>query len=111
MSRTAPTTITRDQLHLVLADPRAVLLEALPEAAYRGGHLPGARWFPHDRARELAATVAPRKDDPVIVYCASATCQNSTVAARALAALGYQDVRVYAGGKADWIDAGLPLEA
>jgi rhodanese-related sulfurtransferase len=102
-------TITREELNAHLADPRLVLLEALPEKYYRDGHLPGARWFPHDRARELAAVAAPRKDDPVVVYCASATCSNSHVAAKALLDLGYRDVRVYAGGKADWIDAGLPL--
>jgi rhodanese-related sulfurtransferase len=104
------TIITRDELQARLSDPRLVLLEALPETYFRQGHLPGARWFPHDRARELAAAAAPRKDDPIVVYCASATCQNSHVAARALAAMGYQDVRVYAGGKADWAEAGLPLE-
>ena len=102
--------ISRDELAPRLADPRLVLLEALPEKYYRDGHLPGARWFPHDRARELAAVAAPRKDAPVVVYCASATCQNSHVAAKVLVDLGYQDVRVYAGGKADWADAGLPLE-
>lgn len=104
------TTIDRDELSTRLGDPRLVLLEALPEPYYRDGHLPGARWFPHERARELAAVAAPRKDDPVVVYCASATCRNSHVAAQALRDLGYRDVRVYAGGKADWADAGLPLE-
>lgn len=27
-----------------------------------------------------------------------------------MADLGYTNVKVYAGGKQDWIDAGLPLE-
>jgi rhodanese-related sulfurtransferase len=27
-----------------------------------------------------------------------------------LAAMGYTNVRDYAGGKQDWIDAGLPVE-
>lgn len=102
--------IDRQELTTLLSNPGLVLLEALPRPYYDDGHLPGARWFPHDRAGELAATAAPRKGDPVVVYCASATCQNSHVAARALAGLGYTDVRVYAGGKADWADAGLPLE-
>ena len=31
-------------------------------------------------------------------------------AARELAALGYTNVRDYAEGKQDWIDAGLPVE-
>jgi rhodanese-related sulfurtransferase len=32
------------------------------------------------------------------------------VAAKALTDLGYSDVRIYVDGKADWIDAGLPIE-
>jgi rhodanese-related sulfurtransferase len=31
-------------------------------------------------------------------------------AARALAAMGYTDVRDYRGGKEDWVAAGLELE-
>jgi rhodanese-related sulfurtransferase len=31
-------------------------------------------------------------------------------AARALAARGYDNIREYAAGKKDWIDAGLPME-
>ncbi|HEU4613896.1 MAG TPA: rhodanese-like domain-containing protein, partial [Kofleriaceae bacterium] len=63
-----------------------------------------------DRVRELAAVAAPRKSDPIVVYCASATCKNSHEAALALSELGYANVRVYAEGKADWEAAGLPLE-
>jgi rhodanese-related sulfurtransferase len=104
------TFISREHLTTLASDPRLVLLEALPEKYYRDGHLPNARWFPHERARELAAVAIPRKDVPVVVYCASDTCQNSHVAAKALRDLSYQDVRVYVGGKADWTAAGLPLE-
>jgi 3-mercaptopyruvate sulfurtransferase SseA len=32
------------------------------------------------------------------------------VTAAAFERFGYPDVRVYPGGKADWADAGLPLE-
>jgi rhodanese-related sulfurtransferase len=46
----------------------------------------------------------------IVVYCASATCQNSHIAARVLGQLGYANVRVYAGGKEDWSEAGLALE-
>lgn len=52
-----------------------------------------------------------RKADPVVVYCASATCMNSKAAAKLLTDLGYADVRVYEGGKADWADAGLAFES
>lgn len=104
-------TIDRDELLERLEQPAGtVLLEALGERHYASGHLPGARLFPHERARELAAEVVPDKGATVVVYCASETCRNSHVAAGVLTSLGYADVRVYAGGKKDWTDAGLPLE-
>ncbi len=104
-------TLTRADLQARLAaNPGLVLLEALPEKYFNDGHLPGARHFPHDRARALAGAVVPDKDAEVVVYCASATCQNSHIAARVLEQLGYTDVSVYAGGKQDWSEAGLPVE-
>lgn len=111
MSRPSLTTITRDELKLALEGANAPeLLEALPEKYYRHGHLPGARLFPHDRARELAFELLPDMNRLIVVYCASETCENSHTAARILSELGYRDVRVYIEGKADWQAAGLPLE-
>jgi rhodanese-related sulfurtransferase len=60
--------------------------------------------------RALAPGLLPDKAAEIVVYCASATCQNSHIAAKVLAQLGYANVAVYAGGKQDWQEAGLPLE-
>jgi rhodanese-related sulfurtransferase len=87
-----------------------VLLEALPERYFSAGHLPGARLFPHDQAAALAPQLLADKQAKIVVYCASDTCQNSHVAAAVLRKLGYADVAVYAGGKKDWEQSGLPLE-
>ncbi|MGH9156448.1 MAG: rhodanese-like domain-containing protein [Acidimicrobiales bacterium] len=38
-------------------------------------------------------------------------CGNSGLAADRLRVLGYTDVRKYPGGKQEWIEAGLPVEA
>jgi len=103
--------ITRDELKTALdSGAPLTLLEALPEKYYRHSHLPGARLFPHDQARELAAAQLPTKDAPIVVYCASATCLNSHQAAQTLTDLGYTHVRVYVEGKADWQAAGFALE-
>jgi rhodanese-related sulfurtransferase len=97
---------TREQLQARLdANPKLVLLEALPEKYFNDWHLPGARHFPHDQARQLAGAVAPDKAAETVVYCASATCQNSHIAAKRLESLGYTNVAVYAGGKQDWKEA------
>jgi rhodanese-related sulfurtransferase len=103
--------ISRHELEAKLTSRApVVLLEALPAAYYQRGHLPGARNLPHDQVRSLAATVAPEKGAEIVVYCASATCQNSHVAAGVLSGLGYQNVRVFRGGKQEWEEAGLALE-
>ena len=103
-------TITRSELRSALESLHPpVLLEALPERYWRDGHIPGALLFPHDRAHVLAPTMLPDAHAAIVVYCASETCKNSRQAAEVLEALGYDDVRVYEGGKADWRDAGLPL--
>jgi rhodanese-related sulfurtransferase len=103
--------IGRDELRASLerAEP-PTLLEALPERYYRKAHLPGARLMPHDRAAELASSLIVSPSAPVVVYCASETCKNSDQAAAELRRMGYSNVRVYRGGKADWQAAGLPLE-
>ena len=86
------------------------LLEALPLPYYEQGHLPGARALPLAELKKVAEARLTDKDAALVVYCASHTCRNSHVAAQALADLGYRRVSIYAGGKADWIEAGWPLE-
>ncbi len=89
---------------------KLTLAEALPEKYWRDWHLPNAKHLPHDQVRQLAPSVLPDRDAAIVVYCASSTCQNSHIAAKVLTQLGYTDVSVYAGGKQDWQEAGLPVE-
>jgi rhodanese-related sulfurtransferase len=87
------------------------LVEALPAMYYEEAHLPGAINLPHDEVEELAAALLPDKDARIVVYCADGPCQNSGLAARRLARLGYTNVRDYEQGKAEWVAAGLPTES
>jgi rhodanese-related sulfurtransferase len=103
--------ITRDELKATLEGPaRPVLVEALPAKYYLDKHLPGAINIPHDQVDALAPRLLPDKTAPIVVYCANGPCKNSGIAAARLAELGYADVRDYHEGKADWIEAGLPVE-
>src|SRR5690242_21915128 len=104
-------TISAQALHSAMAGGRApLLLEALPERYYAQKHLPGAILFPHDEVEQRAATVIPEYTTPIVVYCASRSCQNSRIAAQGLMQLGYTDVSVYEGGKQEWEQQGLPFE-
>ncbi|MBI3529081.1 MAG: rhodanese-like domain-containing protein [Betaproteobacteria bacterium] len=104
--------MNREELRArIAANPDLILLEALPEKYYTDGHLPGALHMPHDRVRELVSRLIPDNNSEIVVYCASRTCQNSHIAANLLGQMGYRNVTVYGGGKQDWIEAGLALEA
>ena len=89
---------------------RPVLVEALPEKYYVAQHLPGALHLPHDQVDAIAAIVLAEKAAQIVVYCANRQCQKSHIAAHRLSALGYS-VSVYAAGKQDWEEGGLPFES
>jgi rhodanese-related sulfurtransferase len=104
--------ISRQELQARLAAAKPpIVLEALPEKYYRQGHLPGALHMPHDQVDGLAPAILPDRSAQIVVYCANAQCRNSHIAAHSLSVLGYTNVSVYAGGKKDWDEAGLPLES
>ena len=87
------------------------LVEALPPKYFDEGHLPGALNIPHDQLRELAPALLPDQQALIAVYCASTECNNSKIATNLLRSLGYVNAREYVGGKRDWVEAGLPVEA
>src|SRR4029079_9164136 len=93
-----------------IAEGAATLWWALPRMYFADSHLPGAVNLPHDRVRELAPTLLPDRDAPIVAYCANLPCHNAGIATRELIAMGYRNVREYAEGKQDWLDAGLPVE-
>jgi len=105
-----PRPISRTALKDLIDGGEVTVVEALPASAFEHGHLPGAVHLGNDDVKGRAPTVLPDKDATVVTYCASTTCQNSAEAARELESLGYTDVREYIEGKADWEQAGLPLE-
>jgi rhodanese-related sulfurtransferase len=104
------TTISRDELRDLIDLGAVTVVEALPAEYFDQGHLPGAINIPHTEVRALAPSLLPDKDAAIVVYCANEPCPNSGIAAHVLGKLGYTDVRDYAEGKADWVEAGLPLE-
>lgn len=104
-------TITREELKARIdLNDGSVVAEAMPEPYWRKEHLPGAVPLPLDDIDARAERLFPDRATPVILYCANFECLNSHVAAERLVQLGYTDVRVYEGGKADWRAAGLPME-
>ncbi|SFU06940.1 Rhodanese-like domain-containing protein [Geodermatophilus amargosae] len=85
------------------------VVEALGPPYFGTGHIPGAVNIPPHRVVELAPTLLPAKDAPIVVYAAHRFSHGADVVVRQLALLGYRDVSRYVEGKAGWAEAGLPL--
>lgn len=103
-------TVDRAALVALLQAGATTLVEALPAAAYEAEHLPGAVNVPDRLTPGLAAELVPDRASTVIVYCSGPGCGRSRAIAAVFERLGYTDVRVYPGGKVDWLEAGLPME-
>jgi rhodanese-related sulfurtransferase len=87
-----------------------VIVDALAPMSFAHSHLPRAINLPPEWVDERGPQRIPDLDAEVVVYCASTTCDSSEQVGNRLVELGYRNVRHYAGGKKDWVDAGLPLE-
>jgi len=103
-------TITRDEVTAGIAAGALVLVDALPEAYYAQQHLPGALNLVADDVEARAGELLPDKDAAIVTYCSNRACPNSGQVAARLERLGYTDVRTYADGIQDWVEAGHPTE-
>ncbi len=102
--------ITREELRAKIdCGDGFVLVDALSVEHYASSHLPGAVNLPHEFVDE-AEKVLPDKDAEIVVYCMNVDCEASGLEARELVEMGYANVLHYAGGKQDWMRAGLPVE-
>lgn len=104
-------TITLVELTEALeAGETITLVETLRLPAYDRGHLPGALHLHSDDVERLADTLLPDRDAMIVTYCSNVACRASTAVHAKLLRRGYVNVATFAGGKQEWVDAGLPLE-
>jgi rhodanese-related sulfurtransferase len=82
------------------------LVMALAEWAFQAKHIPGSIHF--DTMREALQSLS--RDDEIVVYCSDENCIASTALGQLLERNGYTHVLHYAGGLADWEQAGYLLE-
>ena len=106
-------TIDRKELkRLIDSSEDVTVVETLEPDSFKEYHLPGAINVPNDDTFEQSIEEAvPQKDRQVVVYCADTKCGSSADAAKKMETLGYTNVMDYDAGKADWKEAGLPIEA
>jgi rhodanese-related sulfurtransferase len=95
-------------VNLKSGHPDIVVIDARSREAYRAGHIPGARSFPH---REMSADATARLDRTkvYVVYCDGIGCNASTKGAYKLAGLGFR-VKELLGGLDWWRRDGHAIE-
>ena len=76
-----------------------VILDVRTQEEFDQGHIPGAILIPDYEIEEKAEKVLKDKDQLILVYCRSG--RRSKLAAEALVALGYTNIREF-GGIIDW---------
>src|SRR6266511_2865801 len=84
----------------------ATFLDVRELDEYEQGTVPGAVFIPRGHLESQVENKIPKKDRPVVVYCAGGT--RSAFAAETLEELGYKDVVSMAGGFGRWKDQGRP---
>lgn len=100
-------TIDRWELQdLIEHDPDTQVISALGPTRFRAAHIPGSETF--TSIANLLAMTDP--DATIVVYGSNEADFSGPWLWRILRSHGYDDVRVYPGGLADWADAGLPLD-
>ena len=104
-------TITRDELEASIRTGEALPVDALPASYYDQQHLPGAVNLVAEDVTDRAGQLLPDKHALIVTYCSNTACPNSSNVAAKLESLGYTNVRKYAEGIQDWVEAGLPTES
>jgi rhodanese-related sulfurtransferase len=111
---TAPQLITLTDFRRYVETKEGLILDARPEIFHRLGHVPGAVSFPRegfdDAYAKLRSRLESERNQPLLVYCSSANCEDSQMVADGLAKLGYRRVFVFKGGWDEWEGAHLPEE-
>jgi len=109
-----PAILSLDEVSGIVDRRNVIILDARPEIFYRLGHIPGSLSLPRDDFQngydKIKSQLEINKNQPLVVYCSSSSCQDSGLIVSALEQLGYQRISVFKGGWSEWQSAGFPEE-
>ncbi|PQO30455.1 rhodanese-like domain-containing protein [Bremerella cremea] len=87
---------------------RLTLINTLSEASFESTRIPGSINIPLEKSdfeKRVEQTIGG-KNQPVVLYCASADCHSSTKAAKRLEESGFTEVMDFEGGAKEWEEQG-----
>jgi rhodanese-related sulfurtransferase len=104
--------ITLAETEDLFGQGRAVFVDSRSGEGFAAGHIPGALNIPLEESKRglPREALAYPPDQILIVYCEGGDCQTSISLAKLIHALGFRDLRIFAGGWTEWSAAGLPVE-
>ena len=100
--------IAAGQLATLLESGGTVVLDVGTSLEFEAGHVPGSHWLSRGWLEPKVAALFPDPMRSVVMTCPNG--YHSTLAARALARLGYANVAVLDGGLIGWGAGGYPIE-
>ncbi|HEV2916334.1 MAG TPA: rhodanese-like domain-containing protein [Candidatus Babeliales bacterium] len=87
---------------------KPLVINVLDKTLYDDCHIVGSIHMPFDTV-EYNVRNEP-KDREIIIYCSNYACTTSHYVAKKLKEQGFIQVKVYAGGMAEWWQNGLPTQ-
>lgn len=100
-----------DEMHRIVADETAIVIDARPRAEFEAGHIPGARVLDVpsiDYVGAVEQLAKGNKAAPLVVYCNGPYCQANRRLADQLVGAGFTNVRRYQLGMPVWRALGGP---
>lgn len=101
--------ISLKDLKQVVTNKKATIIDANGIDMYKDGHIPGAVSYAKDGTK-LAAILPADKNAEIVAYCGGPMCTAWEDAAKAVKALGYNNVKHFKGGIKGWKEAGEKVE-
>ena len=100
------------QLNQLLSDGHILLIDARDTAAYRKGHIAGARNIFGLNSDEHFAELAPlSRDTLVVIYCSNPECHLGRMLAEFMGAIGFKRLYLYDEGWDGWVKAKMPVDS
>jgi rhodanese-related sulfurtransferase len=96
--------LSAEELQALLDQGETTVIDARLARSYRRGHIDGAINVPIGSSlatREAALRDVP-KSSPIVLYCQSEGCTWASELANVLAAHGYENLAIFAGGWREW---------
>ena len=105
------TFITLGEAEELFARGDALFIDARSQSLYAEGHILNAVNYPAEENREaLSRPLDAGSNRILVVYCEGGDCLASVAVAKVLKKAGFEDVRIFSGGWAEWSAAGRPSD-